>query len=106
MTQASEIPAGTLVAFSSGEYSDYRVNSFGRVLKPINRDVWELMGKSCSVAPEWDKEGDKLFQEDRAVPWLIANGYIASMRPRLFTAENSSLRTPPPTRVPRHACER
>ena len=76
MTQASEIPAGTLVAFSSGEYSDYRVNSFGRVLKPINRDVWELMGKSCSVAPEWDKEGDKLFQEDRAVPWLIANGYI------------------------------
>jgi hypothetical protein len=76
MTQATEIKVGEVVAFSSGEYSDYRIGSFAKVLKPLNAEVWETMRVACTVPPEYDPEGDPRFDEYKAVPWLVANGYI------------------------------
>lgn len=72
----TQINPGDVVAFSSGEYSDYRVGSFARALKPITKEVWEELGKACSKPPEWDKDGDPRFDEYKAVPWLVARGYI------------------------------
>lgn len=73
MTQAKQIEAGEIIALSSGEYSDYRIGAFSKVLKPINEEVWQLMGESCRGNYQWDKE---YFEEGKAVPWLVANGYI------------------------------
>lgn len=76
MTQATEIAVGETVAFSSGEYSDYRIGSFAKVLKPINQEVWELMREACTEPPEYDKTADPRFDEYKAVPWFVSNGYI------------------------------
>ena len=76
MTQATEIGIGETVAFSSGEYSDYRIGSFAKVLKPINAGVWESLREGCTEPPEYDKTASPRFDEYKAVPWLIANGYI------------------------------
>lgn len=76
MTQATQIEVGQIVAFSAGEYSDYRIGCFAKVLKPINAGVWEAMRVACSEIPSWGDEDDKYFEESKAAPWLIANGYI------------------------------
>jgi hypothetical protein len=76
VTQATELPVGSVVAFSSGEYSDYRVGSFARLLKPLNAEVWEQMSEACTAPPDYDKNGIPRFDEYKAVPWLLANGYI------------------------------
>ena len=72
MTQATEFPAGSVVAFSSGEYSDYSIGAFSKVLKPINEAVWNAMRAACK-GTDWDPDR---FDDGKAVPWLVANGYI------------------------------
>lgn len=76
MTQATQIEVGKIVAFSSGEYSDYRIFCFAKVMKSINESVWEQMRTECSEIPSWGDEGDRRFSDEKALPWLIANGYI------------------------------
>lgn len=74
MTQAKEIPAGTIVALSSGEYSDYSVLMFARVIKPLNADVWQEMGTGCQDSEvSHDYEYCNLY---KCAPWLVTNGYI------------------------------
>jgi hypothetical protein len=76
MTAKTQIEVGEVVAFSSGEYSDYRIGSFAKVLKPLNKAVWDEMVAACTVPPDYDPDGDPRFDEDKAVPWLVKNGYI------------------------------
>jgi hypothetical protein len=75
MKSGHELPAGTVVAISTGEYSDYRVGAFVKLLKPINEAVWEEMGKACSAPRSYDPDGDPRFDEYKAIPWLVAHGY-------------------------------
>lgn len=79
MTQATEIPVGAMIALSSGEYSDYRVGCFSRVLRPLNEAVWEEMRSACTVPPDYDPTESPRFDEYKAVPWLVANGYIEEL---------------------------
>lgn len=76
MTQATEIRVGQMVAFSCGEYSDYSISGFSRVLKPINEAVWDAMVAGCTAPPSYDPDDDPRFHEEKAVPWLVANGYV------------------------------
>ncbi len=74
MTQATEIKASSTVLFATGCYSDYSVGCLGRVLKPINKAVWDEMVKGATVAPSYAPE--PRFESAAAMAWLIANGYI------------------------------
>lgn len=72
MTQAKQIEVGTVVAISTGCYSDYGVGPFGKVLKPINQEVWEAMAEAAFEPNYWGGRHD----HSKAEAWLIAQGYI------------------------------
>jgi hypothetical protein len=76
MTQKTQIEAGEVVAFSSGEYSDYGISGFSKVLKPLNKTVWDEMVAACTAPPDYDPDDDPRFHDDRVMPWLVKNGYI------------------------------
>lgn len=73
MNEERQYKPGAMVAFSSGEYSDYRIGSFARVLKPITQEVWTAMREACKDPTKWDANR---MDEYKAVPWLVAQGYI------------------------------
>jgi hypothetical protein len=75
MTQATEIAVGEFLALSSGEYSDYRIGCFSRVLKPITKAVWGQMVEACTEPLNYAPE-EQSFNESKVAPWLVANGYI------------------------------
>lgn len=76
MEKGKELPAGQVVAFSTGCYSDYSVNAFGKLLKPMNEAAWNQMCADCTAPPDYYPEGDPRFDSDKAMEWLRANGYI------------------------------
>ena len=81
MTQATEIPVGTVVVFSTGEYSDYGYCGMVRVLKPLHADLWENMRTAANVLPDY-AQGDeqyRRFDEGAAIAWLVAQGYVEEM---------------------------
>jgi hypothetical protein len=73
------IKPGSYVAFSEGCYSDYGVNGFAKCLKEINPEVWQEMVDACTGPQEWDPSYIR-FESGKAVPWLIANGYIEEIQ--------------------------
>jgi hypothetical protein len=75
MDSGKELPAGTMVAFSTGCYSDYSVNGFAKLLKPLNQSAWEEMVEAALEPNEYATDG-KSFERTKAMAWLIANGYI------------------------------
>lgn len=65
------IEAGQIVALTSGDYSDYQVQAFAKVLKVIDKDVWLAAITACR-----DKNYKIYTNESRVAPWLTENGYI------------------------------
>lgn len=76
MTTAIEIGVGQVIALTSGEYSSYRVISFAKVLKPINAAVWDEMVKACTTRHELYPEEPPYFDDEKATPWFVDQGYI------------------------------
>lgn len=76
MEIGKELPAGQIVAFSTGCYSDYSVGVFAKLLKALNQTAWEAMLDAATAPPDYNPKGDPRFNSDKAVEWLRANGYI------------------------------
>ena len=67
------LKVGTTVLVAHGAYSDYSVDCVARVLKPINKKVWETMKAACGVKSKEDQfYGDLHY----ALPWFLENGYL------------------------------
>ena len=69
-----DIPAGTLVLVSQGEYSDYTVLAVARTLKPIDEKVWDEMKAACKSLRETD--ANSWGELSHALPWFLKNGYM------------------------------
>lgn len=67
------VKAGELLAFSTGEYSDYSVQMFCRALKDIDMSVVEAFQ---SLPEEKTKEPWAWDSTDRFQTYLEENGYV------------------------------
>ncbi len=74
-----EIPVGKLLLFSQGQYSDYIVTSLARVLKPINKEVWDRISTEVTTASDWARDA-----MNKMVPRLIKDGYIEEVEYQEF----------------------
>jgi hypothetical protein len=73
------VQAGTVLVFSRGEHSDYRVVAICRALRPF--DCWRVLAQ----VPEsvhtcyYDEDNKKYWNPDRFVAWLVTQGYVEHM---------------------------
>ena len=84
-----EIPAGKLLLISQGAYSDYTVCSIARLLKPINKEVWDRLIAEFRAESDWAYDA-----MDKMVPRLIKDGYIEEVEyQELYLGSYGELRT-------------
>ena len=71
MKKGQELPAGTILMLSAGEYSGYGIIVIGKLLKPINETVWNEMNAALTK--------DGWFERHLALPWLLEHVYLEEM---------------------------
>ncbi len=83
MTKSYEV--GSLIAVTSGEYSDYCLMGHMRVLRPFSqnevvaefkaRGPWKVKGYPPVPTTADDEDGEDWDCHDRFLAWLVSEGY-------------------------------
>lgn len=79
-----KIRKGTIVAITTGEYSDYGLRDHMRALKDFDSDEEKSRFRDSGdylAAPEWDKDGEKetYGSDDRFIAWCIREELMSPM---------------------------
>jgi hypothetical protein len=86
MSETTAVTQGELIAFTTGEYSDYCFNGLWRALKDC--DLSELGAAYLNERP--DQRHDYSFEREQFYAWLVAQGYFEYVPVREFHAGSYS----------------